>query len=192
MTVLRERFTHPGAPGLEARNPFTVDGDMVTMELTGGHVTTIDLADLPLAAPLRWSTLKSGNTFYAIANTPAQTKSRRTIARLHRLILRLRDPQTLADHVNGNGLDNRRDNLRACTHSENTRNCSRNSWNKSGFKGVSWCKSSGKYRAYIQPGKHFKCLGRFPTAEEAARAYDAAALKQFGGFARLNFPPPPG
>lgn len=93
----------------------------------------------------------------------------------------------LTDHKNRNGLDNRRENLRDASYSENAanrikaRNCS------SIYKGVSQCSKTGNWRAYINKGK-FKSLGTFKTQEEAAKAYDKAALEAFGEYARLNFP----
>ena len=183
MTVLRERFTHPGAPGLEARNPFTVDGDMVTMELTGGHVTTIDLADLPLVGQYRWYRRSKG---YAGA-TLRRDGGKKTI-HLHRVVLGLTDLDVFADHTNGDKLDNRRSNLRACS-------CQENSWNQrgvsaksSGYKGVFLRKDTGKYRVLIRVSGRAMNLGCYTTPEAAARVYDAAALEHFGKFARLNFP----
>ena len=83
------------------------------------------------------------------------------------------------DHRNGRTLDCRRENLREATHNENMRN--RAGWSKSGFKGV--YSRNGKWEAYILK----KYLGTFNAPELAAIAYDEAAIKQFGKFARLNF-----
>lgn len=93
------------------------------------------------------------------------------------------------DHKNGDTLDNRRDNLRACKHSENGRNLKK--WStptSSCYKGVSFHKQSGKWRAYITLKGKQKYLGGFVIEEEAADAYDNAAAEFFGEFARLNFP----
>lgn len=91
------------------------------------------------------------------------------------------------DHINLDGFDNRIENLRECSHRENTRN----TWRKkktSGFLGVSWCGSKNRWSANIQPDGRKVFLGRFDSEVEAARAYDAAAAQHFGEFARLNFP----
>lgn len=92
------------------------------------------------------------------------------------------------DHVDGDVTNNRISNLRAATPSENGGNSTRSKNNKSGFKGVSWVKSQGKWSAYIKHNRKRIHLGRFYHLEDAARAYDRAALQHFGEFARLNFP----
>lgn len=94
----------------------------------------------------------------------------------------------LVDHINGNGLDNRRANLRPATPSQNTANARMPSDNTSGFKGVGWFARTGRWRAYITYQGRQKHLGYFDIAEEAALAYDAAARELFGEFARPNFP----
>ncbi len=106
---------------------------------------------------------------------------------MHRVIKGAKAGQSV-DHVNGNGLDNRRSNLRLCAHAENLRNRKIHKNNKSGFKGVRKRKESSLWRAEIRSNHKFYFLGNFHSAEEAAHAYDAAALKLHGEFARLNFP----
>lgn len=91
------------------------------------------------------------------------------------------------DHVNGNPLDNRRENLRSCTRTENVHNTRMNHDNKSGFKGVYWNKRAKKWYAQIaNNGKHHH-LGTFNTAQEAAVAYNAVAHELHGEFAKPNF-----
>ena len=97
-------------------------------------------------------------------------------------------PGTQVDHKNANGLDNRRANLRAATCGENNWNTRLRKDNKSGYKGVYWLKSHGKWRAQITFNGKQKYLGDFTVASEGAAAYDTAAREYFGEFARLNFP----
>jgi hypothetical protein len=105
---------------------------------------------------------------------------------MHRLIMNA-PAGLVVDHANGNRHDNRRSNLRKCTHSENRRN-TRKSRGASRFKGVSWSRAMGKWQAKIhQNGKSIR-LGYFDDEIEAAMAYDLKARELFGEFACLNFP----
>jgi len=90
------------------------------------------------------------------------------------------------DHKNRNGLDNRRRNLRVCTDSQNQANRRRSRNNNSGFKGVSFHRASGKYQAKIKVAGRMRWLGLFADPADAALAYNEAALKYHGEFARLN------
>ena len=105
---------------------------------------------------------------------------------LHRLILGAPDGAQI-DHINGDKTDNRRCNLRLATHAENQRNKGTRSDSTTGFKGVCYDKRSGRYVAYINANGVRTYLGYFKDKCMAARAYDAAAIKQHGAFARLNF-----
>jgi hypothetical protein len=93
----------------------------------------------------------------------------------------------LVDHRNRNGLDNQRHNLRVATHTQNRVNSGPRSDNRSGFKGVSFCKARNKWQAGLNSKRKYKFLGYFVSPEEAARAYDAAAKSLWGEFAFLNF-----
>jgi hypothetical protein len=89
------------------------------------------------------------------------------------------------DHVNCNTLDNRRSNLRICTQAENRFNSRKSKSNTSGYKGVSWCKNTKKWRAQIKlNGKQIN-IGRFDDPEEAYEAYVAASQKYHGEYGRL-------
>lgn len=90
------------------------------------------------------------------------------------------------DHINGNRLDNRRDNLRTCTRSKNLQNARVRDSNRTGYKGVAIHKASGLYHAYINVDGKQISLKYHKTPEDAARAYNRAAIKYFGEFARLN------
>lgn len=107
---------------------------------------------------------------------------------MHRVVAKT-PPGMDTDHINGDTLDNRRSNLRTCSATENQRNRSKNSSNKSGYKGVSWNINAGKWRATITVNRKNIHIGYFATAELAAQAYDDAAQKHGGEFARLNLRP---
>lgn len=103
---------------------------------------------------------------------------------LHRDILRAPAGMVI-DHINGNPLDNRKANLRICEHRQNLWNGRPHRDGSSKYRGVSWSKGKSKWRAQIQG----KTLGFFAEEDDAAKAYNAAALVNFGAFARLNVVP---
>jgi hypothetical protein len=90
------------------------------------------------------------------------------------------------DHINGNTLDNRKENLRICTQNQNGKNRLLNKNNVSGYKGVTYKKANKLWCAQIVVNYHKMYLGLFTTAEAAALAYNEAAKKYHGEFAKLN------
>jgi hypothetical protein len=97
-------------------------------------------------------------------------------------------PGILVDHRNNDGLDNRRDNLRLATFSQNNINCRRNkSKSSSRFVGVTFDKRKKQWRVRISVSRKRIFLGYFDSEIDAAKAYDQAAKKYYGEFARLNF-----
>ena len=153
--------------------------------LPGGHETLIDDQDELLVAGFAWRVLKQKNTFYVHA------WHGQLHLYMHRLIAGAA-PRRLVDHVNRNGLDNRRANLRVATSSENGANRvadARVRRTTSDFKGVFLDRERSKWSASIHIDGKTRSLGRFATELEAAVAYNEAALKAWGRFARLNILP---
>lgn len=125
------------------------------------------------------------NTDYAVRNSRRDSAGKQKRIFLHRVILDA--PVGVdVDHINGNGLDNRRCNLRPATQAQNRHNQRLARNNSSGRKGVRWHRQKHKWYAQIKvAGKHLH-LGAFTDLDEAARAYDKAAIAHFGEFALTN------
>jgi hypothetical protein len=158
---------------------------VIRIPLQNGLVALIDDEDAEWA-DLPWFATRGrgAHTMYARRHCP-RDDGRDTTRLLHRDILGV-PPGVHVDHVNGDGLDNRRANLRLCTHEDNMRN---RRPRPGQFKGVRPSPRGGQgWTARIQIGGKGLHLGTFETAEAAARAYDAAARRFFGEFARPNFP----
>lgn len=166
---------------MEAKNEYRIEGGVVWIKLTQGKETCVDLKDWPKVAGHRWYAHKHGRTFYARTNT--YTGSRHGNLKLHRVLL----PGSRVDHEDGNGLNNLLSNLRSATAQQNQGNARLRSDNSTGFKGVTYYERNGKFGAQIRVSGKNKFLGLFLLPEEAACAYDTAAKKYFGEFARINF-----
>lgn len=115
---------------------------------------------------------------------------------MHRFILGIHlfsGVAIVGDHINGNSLDNRRENLRVCSYQDNGRNKRVSSGSKSSrYKGVCKIKGERKWQAYIKVGGKKIHLGTFDGEYgelDAAKAYDVYAVKMFGEYANMNFPP---
>ena len=155
---------------------------MKIIKLTQNKKAIVDNKDFKLLNKFKWIYLSAGRGY-------AVTYINNKLILMHRLIL---NPsfQKEIDHRNGNGLDNRRCNIRICEHKDNMRNRKLQKNNTSGFKGVSlFKKKSGwtKWRAAVQVNGKKICLGFFDNLEEAAKTYNEGAIKYFGEFAKLNF-----
>lgn len=160
---------------------------MREIPLTQGQVALVDDADYEWLMQQKW--LASFHPRYNQGNGAYMAKqSRKTNGvsmYMHRLIMGATKGQDV-DHINGNTLDNRRENLRLSTRSENNMNKGKQRNNKSGYKGVYFCKWTNRWAAQIVVNRKKKLIGRFDTPEEAHEAYKAAALELHGEFARVD------
>lgn len=153
--------------------------------LTKGFVAVVDEADFAWLSSFAWHTLCVGPNVYACRGDYIGARKSRAVL-MHRQILLV--PAGLdVDHIDGNGLHNYRANLRPATRAQNHFN-RRKQGGSSVYKGVSWSASRRRWCAAITLSKHTYNLGRYLTESEAGHAYDKAARKLFGAFARLNFP----
>lgn len=159
----------------------------VEIPLTQGFVALVDEEDVGsiLAAGSWYAHRPSRTRVYAMRNMRRSDGSRRPVS-MHTFLT----AWDFVDHENGNGLDNRRMNLRPASGSENGQNKGIQSNNTSGFKGVCWHKGARKWTASIKSDGRDRYLGLHLSADLAAMAYDEAARELFGEFARLNFPGP--
>jgi hypothetical protein len=157
--------------------------DMKTIKLTQGKVALIDNEDYDKIIQLKWFAQKaSNNNFYAINRGRGPHRTRKFIA-MHRFILNA--PFKLqVDHIDHNGLNNQKSNLRICTCQQNQTN--KTAFGKSKYRGVFF--DEGRIRCAIKiNGKYTYLKGPFKTEEDAANAYDALAKIHHGEFANLNF-----
>jgi hypothetical protein len=161
--------------------PPSTDKDIRYIPLTQGKFAIIDTNDYKRLSKHKWCAFKSHNNFYAM-----RRKNNKGIM-MHRFIMNA--PKGMdVDHIDGNGLNNRKSNLRICTHAQNIHN-SRPIRNRSSrYKGVALSQRDKVGRAYIQHNYRTLNLGGFDDEKEAAHAYDLKAAELFGEFAYLNFP----
>jgi hypothetical protein len=153
---------------------------------TGNGVTFfIDETDAEKIAPYRWHARVDRGGTWRITTTIVAADGKKTTPYLPRLILNA-PADRLVDHKDGNGLNNTRSNLRLATRAQNNRNRRINKTASGGFKGV--VRRDSSWEARIRADGARMQLGRFKSAEEAARMYDSAACHFYGEFARLNFP----
>jgi HNH endonuclease len=163
---------------------------MVEVPLTQGKVALIDDEDAPRILAYKWTLSHNPNRrrgiWYAVRYTHKKGSSSRTVIQMHREIMNAPDGMEV-DHKNGDGLDNRKSNLRIATRSQNLGNCHKQP-GRTGYRGVYWHRRNRMYHALIRHEGKRHSLGYYYDAEAAGRAYDYAAYQLRGEFASLNFP----
>lgn len=157
---------------------------MKYINLTKGYRTKVDDEDYLKLLNRKWQVQEKA--FCRYASTSIQKNGISKTVRMHRLILGVL-PGFQVDHINGDGLDNRKCNLRICDNSQNNQAFRVKRLNTdSKFRGVHWDKGNKRWRAEICVFYRKKKLGRFRNEVDAAKAYDIAAKKYFGEFAQQN------
>jgi len=163
--------------------------DSREIPLTKGHVAIVDADDYPLVSAHKWRANEKYRVDGALcvhAMRTIKVDGKETAQFLHRLLMNAPSGAQV-DHIDGNGLNNTRANLRLCTNAENGRNRRIQTNGSSRFKGVGWHKKDRKWSARIKVNGKLIWLGCFADEMSAAKAYDAAAETHFGAFARKNF-----
>jgi hypothetical protein len=153
--------------------------------LTKGMFAIVDPEDFERLSKYRWHVTKNGSTFYAKRNAP----TRKTTAPIymHRCLIKV-PPGHVVDHINHNGLDNRRANLRPASRAQNNRYSKKRKNTRSKYKGVSFYSREKQFVAKITTDGNTVTLGYFNDEVLAAKAYDKAARTYHKEFAYLNFP----
>lgn len=156
----------------------------MTLDLPNGFKTIIDDDDYGMVRMYKWQCRQSKGLKYVGRGQYIDGKVRQFS--LHRQITEC-PKGMVVDHVNGDGLDNRRENLRICTQLGNNGNQRLKSNNSTGYKGVSLHKMTGRFQASITKDGKATYLGLFDSVIDAAMAYDAAANEYFKDYRRTNF-----
>lgn len=151
-----------------------IDGERAYVPLTKGHEAIIDVRDLYLVEDKNWCALAQGHTTYAVRADYSTGKYK--LVYMHRHLQSAPDGLEV-DHIDGNGLNNSRSNLRVVSRAQNAKNLGAYNNNTSGFKGASFHKASGKWQAQIRDKGAIEYLGLFETASDAHEAYVDAAKR---------------
>jgi len=155
---------------------------MKKIPLTQGKYALVDDADYELVSQYKWY-YANGYAQRSEYIGGGRKNHKVKVQQMQRLIMGSPEGK-MVDHRNQDTLDNRKSNLRICDRCDNRRNAKAHRNNKTGYKGV--CPENNKFTATIYREGKNKRLGSFTTAEEAAKAYNKAALETFGEFAFLN------
>jgi len=159
-------------------NDITIDGDVVIVHMAGGKNCVVNKEDYPLVSGVRWYKRKWRNTHYATTNTKDSNGVCHTVF-MHRIILNT-PTGYFSDHISGDGLDNRRNNLRIVTMGQNNKNHMTRKDNTSGYNGVSWSKKRCKWIVHVGD----KCVGATPCLKKAIDIRAEQEAEIFAEFAR--------
>lgn len=154
---------------------------MIKIELANHGCAVIDEEDYSIVSKLKWRAVFNGFTWYAIS-----TYHKKTVY-MHRLIMKEAETCVHIDHINSNGLDNRKENLRSCNGSQNNMNRKKSMIATSIYKGVYWDRSAGRWVARVKINRKPVYERSFTREIDAAIAYDSTAKAIFGEYARTNF-----
>lgn len=158
----------------------------IIIHLTLDQICLIDLADYEQVKKHRWHTQERGGIYYATTTIKTQDGTT-TSWPMHRFLMNLgTSDERRVCHLNGNSLDNRRENLRIATHQEIMSRRKKSKGTSSKFRGVYWHKLQKKWQALIVIDGVLNLIGTFESEVEAARAYDDLALYLFGTGTKLN------
>jgi hypothetical protein len=162
---------------------------MKEVPLTQGKVALVDDEDYENVIQHKWSVLNKNerHTSYAIMNV-VNAEGNSSTRSMHRFLMNPPKGRYI-DHIDGNGLNNQKANLRVCAQRDNVKNAKKHAASVSQYKGVSPVFTVLKWKAQIQIDEKKIFLGAFDSEAEAARAYNEAAIKYFGAFAKLNILP---
>jgi hypothetical protein len=166
------------------KREITISGDVAMVPLTRGFVAQIDASDLHKVAGFNWFAVVQSYTVYAVRRVSG-VKGRGSKISMHRQIIGATN-DVQVDHVDLNGLNNRRENLRIATPQQNCFNRRKTRANTSGFKGVCWNRKSRKWQAGIRINGRSVHLGLFETIDAAYNAYCKAANQHYGEYARIS------
>jgi hypothetical protein len=161
---------------------------MKTIPLTQGQFAVVDDADYEALSQHKWCAEKKGRTYYAVRGRKRnERQSGRGNIKMH-MVIAGTPPGHDTDHVDGNGLNNQRRNLRVVSHAHNLHNTTRKQHGcTSRFRGISWSARERRWRAAVQVDGRRIELGYFKCEFEAAAAYDAAGIANFGEHFTPNF-----
>ena len=154
---------------------------MKEIKLSQGQVALVDDEYYEFLNQWKWYAYKGINDVFYVARS-----IKRVQIKMHREILGLTLFEERGDHIDHNGLNNQRGNLRKCTHQQNCKNRSSAKGSSSKYLGVHWKKQINKWNARVVVCNKLKHLGYFTNEADAAKAYNDAAIKYHGEFANLN------